>query len=301
MLEMRRVRLLVELERRGSLAAVGEALHLSASGVSAHVSRLEREVGTPLVAQVGRGLRLTEAGTRLAEHGRRLLADMEQAEADLRELSGQVAGTLRLASFQSAALLLLPQVLANQESHAGLRIELVQAEPERAVPALLAGDFDLVVAEEYPGVQPWIPAETHRHELGHDPLSAVVAESLLEGRALSVEGGRIPWVMEARGSASREWAELTCRRMGFEPDVRYESDDLLVHLELIQRGLAAGMLPAIVAARARDDLRWLPTGAARTLLTLTRIGTERLPSLRLVRGELRSAFRALHSAVPVLD
>lgn len=188
MLEMRRVRLLVELERRGSLAAVGEALHLSASGVSAHVSRLEREVGTPLVAQVGRGLRLTEAGARLAEHGRRLLADMEQAEADLRELSGQVAGTLRLASFQSAALLLLPQVLANQESHAGLRIELVQAEPERAVPALLAGDFDLVVAEEYPGVQPWIPAETHRHELGHDPLSAVVAESLLEGRALSVEG-----------------------------------------------------------------------------------------------------------------
>lgn len=90
--------------------------------------------------------------------------------------------------------------------------------------------------------------------------------------------------MEARGSASREWAELTCRRMGFEPDVRYESDDLLVHLELIQRGLAAGMLPAIVSARARDDLRWLPTGAARTLLTLTRIGTERLPSLRLVRG-----------------
>ncbi|MFF2479192.1 LysR family transcriptional regulator [Streptomyces sp. NPDC058066] len=301
MLDMRRVRLLVELERRGSLAAVGEALHLSASGVSAQVSRLEREVGTPLVVKIGRGLRLTEAGARLAGHGRRLLAEMEQAEADLRELSGQVAGTLRLASFQSAALLLLPQVLANLDSHAGLRVELVQAEPERSVPALLAGDFDVVVAEEYPGVQPWIPAETHRHELGRDPLSAVVAESLLEGRVLSVEGGRIPWVMESRGSASREWAELTCRRMGFEPDVRYESDDLLVHLELIQRGLAAGMLPAIVADRARDDLRWQPTGAARILLTLTRRGTERLPSLRLVRRELRSAFRTLHSAVPMPD
>lgn len=298
---MRRVRLLVELDRRGSLAAVAEALHLSASGVSAQVSRLEREVGLPLVAKVGRGLRLTEAGARLAERGRTLLAEMEQAEAELRELTGEVAGTLKVAAFQSTALLLLPEVLGDQDAHPGLRIELVQAEPERAVPALLAGDFDLVVAEEYPGVPPWIPAETHRHELGDDPLSAVVAESLLDGRALTAVGGRLPWVMEARGSAAREWAELTCRRLGFEPDVRYESDDLLVHLELIQRGLAAGMLPALLAARAGEGLRWLPTGAARTVLTLTRRGSERLPAIRRVRSELRAAFRTANQAVMVPD
>ena len=301
MLEMRRVRLLVELERRGSLAAVAEALHLSASGVSAQVSRLEREVKTPLVDKVGRGLRLTEAGVRLAARGRQLLADMEQAEAELRELSGEVAGTLRVASFQSAALLLIPEVLAAQEAHPGLRIELVQAEPESAVPALLAGDFDLVVAEEYPGVQSWIPAETHRYELGHEPLSAVVAESLLKGRALTAEGSRLPWVMESQGSAAREWAELTCRRMGFEPDVRYESDDLLVHLELIQRGLAAGMLPALVAGRARDGLRWLPTDSARTLLSLSRSGTERSPAVRRVRHELREAFRRENPALSLPD
>lgn len=275
---------------------MAEALHLSASGVSAQVSRLEREIGVPLVAKVGRGLRLTEAGARLAERGRTLLVEMEQAEADLRELSGDVTGTLKVAAFQSTALLLLPEVLAAQDAHPGLRIELVQAEPERAVPALLAGDFDLVIAEEYPGVPPWIPTETDRHELGEDPLSAVVAETLLDGRALTAAGGRLPWVMEARGSAAREWAELTCRRLGFEPDIRYESDDLLVHLELIQRGLAAGMLPALLAARAGDGLRWLPAGAARTVLTLTRRGSERLPAIRRVRSELRAAFRAASEA-----
>lgn len=297
MLEMRRVRLLVELERRGSLAAVAEALHLSASGVSAQIVRLEREVGTALVSRVGRGLRLTEAGSRLAESGRRLLAEMEAAKSDLRDLSGDLTGTLRVAAFQSAALVLMPPVLQSANEHPELRIELAQAEPEHAVPALLAGTFDLVVGEEYPGVRPWIPAEIGRFELGEDPLSVVVSESLLGGQALGVVGERIPWVMESPGSAAREWAELTCRRMGFEPDIRFESDDLLVHLELIRTGLAAGMLPTLVADRTRADLRWLPTGTARTLLVLTRRGNERLPAIRAVRSSLSTALRELNPAL----
>ncbi|WP_426243394.1 LysR family transcriptional regulator [Nocardioides sp. LHG3406-4] len=298
---MRRVRLLVELERRGSLASVAEALHLSASGISAQIARLEREVGANLVARSGRGLRLTEAGHRLAENGRGLLAAMEAAESELRQLSGEVAGTVRLASFQSAALLLVPHALACEETHPGLRVELVQVEPEVAVPALLAGDFDLVIAEEYPGVHPWIPVETHREDLGVDPLFIVVAERLLQGRALSVAGGRIPWVMEARGSAAREWAELTCRRLGFEPDVRYESDDLLVHLELIQHGRAAGLLPALAVVRGAPGLHLTPAGSARTLLTLSRVGSEHSPAVRVVRDALLAAMRSVDSAFELLN
>lgn len=298
-LEMRRVRLLVELERRGSVAAAAEVLHVSPSGVSAQLARLEREVGVRLVARAGRGLQLTEAGHRLADRGRDLLAAMESAEAELRELSGEVTGTLRLAAFESAALLLVPPALGCVESHPGLRVEMVQAEPEVAVPALLAGAFDLVIAEEYPGVHPWIPAETHREELGTDPLYFVVDEALARGRSPTVVGGRIPWVMEAHGSAARAWAELACRRLGFEPDVRYESDDLLVHLELIEHGRAAGLLPALVAARGALDLQRTPTGAARTLLTLSRAGTERDPALRVVRDALQTALQGLDPAPPV--
>lgn len=278
---------------------MAEALHLSPSGISAQIARLEREVGAILVVRAGRGLRLTEAGHRLAEKGRELLAAMESAESDLRQLSGEVAGTVRLAAFQSAALLLVPRALECERRYPGLRVELAQAEPEVAVPALLAGDFDLVVAEEYPGVQPWIPAETHREELGVDPLFVVVVEELIQGRVLAVAGGRIPWVMEARGSAAREWAELTCRRLGFEPDVRYESDDLLVHLELIEHGRAAGLLPALLAARGAPGLVRTPTGSARSLLTLVRAGSERSPAVRVVRDALLEALRSVDPAPSV--
>jgi DNA-binding transcriptional LysR family regulator len=301
MLEMRRVRLLVELERRGSLAAVAEVLHLSPSGISAQIARLEREVGSALVAPSGRGLKLTEAGHQLAAKGRDLLAAMEAAECDLRQLSGQVVGTVRLAAFQSAALLLVPPALECERTYPGLRVELVQAEPEIAVPALLARDFDLVVAEEYPGVEPWIPADINREQLGVDPLFVVVDERLTQGRPLVSAGGRIPWVMEGRGAAAREWAELTCRRLGFEPDVRYESDDLLVHLELIEQRRAAGLLPSLIAARGAAALERIPTGAARTLLTLARAGSERDPAVRAVRAALLSALRSIDTARTVPD
>ncbi|GAA4374330.1 hypothetical protein GCM10023152_17010 [Agromyces bauzanensis] len=58
-IDVRRLRLLVELSRRGTLAAVAEALSYSPSSVSQQLSLLEREAGVPLLVQVGRRVQLT--------------------------------------------------------------------------------------------------------------------------------------------------------------------------------------------------------------------------------------------------
>ena len=49
------------------------------------------------------------------------------------------------------------------------------------------------------------------------------------GRALGAASA-MPWVLEPAGTASREWAEQLCREAGFEPDVRFETADLMAHL-----------------------------------------------------------------------
>lgn len=54
------MRLLLELKRRGTIAAVAEALHFSPSGVSQQLILLENEVGVKLLERIGRGVRLTE-------------------------------------------------------------------------------------------------------------------------------------------------------------------------------------------------------------------------------------------------
>jgi DNA-binding transcriptional LysR family regulator len=95
--------------------------------------------------------------------------------------------------------------------------------------------------------------------------------------------------MEPPGSAARRWALARCRSAGFEPDVRYESADLLVHVALVAHGHAAAFLPDLVWAGRPPDVpvRALP-GQARRLFTLVRRGSADHPAVRAVRAGLRS-------------
>lgn len=63
MLDVNRLRMLVELSRRGTLAAVADALAYSKASVSQQLAALERDVGVPLLQRVGRGVQLTRRGT----------------------------------------------------------------------------------------------------------------------------------------------------------------------------------------------------------------------------------------------
>jgi DNA-binding transcriptional LysR family regulator len=292
-LDARRLRFLVELSHRGTIAAVADALHMSPSGISQQLALLEREAGTALLERVGRGVRLTEAGRRLADRGADILAALELAQAELRSGEEPPTGTCRVAAFGSAARALVPALLDCQQRHPGLRVELVESEPEVAVPALVSGEFDLVVSEEYPGSNPRPPRHINREVLGTDPLEIAAATSLLRGLELLKEAGSLPWALEPVGAASRAWAVQHCLGLGFSPAVQYESYDLDLLLLLVHQGAAASILPRLVLPPQRETvtLTRLETGWSRTLVSLARQARVRDPSVRAVRDALRGEFQ----------
>ena len=95
MLDLRKLLLLRELQARGTVAAVAEALAFTPSAVSQQLAQLQREAGVPLTERVGRRLRLTDAGLRLVEHADVLIARVEEAEAELQARAGAVTGRRR--------------------------------------------------------------------------------------------------------------------------------------------------------------------------------------------------------------
>src|SRR5919107_3906235 len=175
MLDLRRLRLLRELNERGTIAAVADALQYTPSAVSQQLAMLERETGVRLLERAGRGVRLTDPAMVLVGHARELLDRAAEAEADLAAAAGTVAGRARIAGFQSVMLrIALPAVAALARSAPRLRCELVEAEPEQALPALALGDLDLVLGDEWPH-HPWrMPAGLERHELPRDPVRVVL-------------------------------------------------------------------------------------------------------------------------------
>ncbi|MFF7091995.1 LysR substrate-binding domain-containing protein [Streptomyces rubradiris] len=298
MFDLHRLRLLRELKHRGTLAAVAAALSYAPSSVSQQLSQLEAEVGVRLLEPVGRRVRLTAQAEILVAHTEAVLERLERAEADIAASLTDLTGTLRVASFQTAALALVPTALGLlRDRHPHLRVHVTHMEPEAALPALQARDFDLVLAEEYPGNPHPRPAELEQEELLDDPLHLALptpaGASDADGptAALRSLAGH-PWVMEPEGTAARHWAVTLCRDAGFEPDVRFETTDLLLHQRLVEQKHAAAFLPDLVWSGGTPTvpLRPLPCGRrTRRISTVVRRGGSRHPAVLACRDALRRA------------
>jgi DNA-binding transcriptional LysR family regulator len=289
MLDLRRLRLLRELARRGTITAVAEALSYSPSAVSQQLAALEKEAGVRLLEPVGRRLRLTPQGDLLVAHTQVLLEEMERAEAELAQSLNETVGTLRVAAFQTAVLALLPHALSQlARQHPSLRVEVTELEPEVALPALAAGEFDLVLGEEYPGQPLPRPRETERHDLLTDELRLITPAGWGE-RSLTSLASR-PFVLEPVGTTAREWATAACRQAGFEPDVRYTSTDLQIHLRLAESGLAAALLPDLSGAGDRQDVltHRLQGRPRRQIFSTVRRGAARHPKVQAFTTALQA-------------
>lgn len=293
MLDVRRLALLRELRLRGTITAVAAALHQTPSAISQQLAQLEKDAGVPLLLRAGRRLQLTPHAELLVEHTGDILERLERAEADLAASLSTASGTLRVAMFQSAALALLPRALdVLAVDHPGLTAVVTQREPETALHETFARDFDLVIAEEYPGhAAPHLPG-LDRHPLTTDAIRLATPTSGRFAVGSIAEASAAPWVMEPRGAASRHWAEQACRRAGFEPQVRFETADLQAHVRLIQTGHAVALLPDLIwQGTAPSSVSVVPLDGdpRRTVFTSTRATIAARPSVLAFRAALEQA------------
>lgn len=307
MLDVHRLRLLTELSNRGTIAEVAAALRYSPSSVSQQLSLLEREAKVPLLRKSGRRLQLTAHALVLVEHAEQLLEGLERAEAALALTRPSVSGTVRLAVFQTAALALIPNMLRTlRERHPMVLVKMVQHEPETALRETWARNFDLVVAEQYPG-----HAAPHYESLDRDlltrdeiqlavPTELAAAPADFHGVSDLKDAAGLPWVMEPHGAASRHWAEQQCRLAGFEPDVRFESADLQTHVRLVESGNAVALLPELVWAQRelRSRLVELPGRPRRTIFTAARRASAGDPAIAAIREALQAEASALGLDAP---
>lgn len=297
MLDVHRLRLLRELARRGTLAEVARALSYSPSAISQQLAQLEAETGVRLLEHVGRGVRLTEQARILVRHTDAVLERLEQAEAELAASLTEVSGTLRVASFQTVLLTLVPAALTRlADSHPRLRVEITQREAESAFAGLLAHDFDVVLGEDYPGQRGVRIPGVADEALLDDELQLVLPRRGPLSRAPSALAvlADAPWVLDPADSPPGRWARQLLRSAGFEPDVRFDSPDYLLHIHLVETGHALALLPDLLWTDRKADvqLRRLPGRPTRRLFTGVRRGTAGHPAVRAFRSALRAASGA---------
>ena len=295
-MELRRLHLLYQLSRVGTVAAVAESLSYSPSSVSVQLAQLEREAGAKLLRRVGRNVELTAAGRRLAAYAGEALAADEAIRTKLASAGDTPGGRLRMTIVQTPALALLPGLLDRLATTApDLQVEVIQRETTPALDELRSRAVDLVIGIEYDPLPVPRQRDVDRRDLmREDVLLALHPEHPAmtpHHNAVSLAAVEsAAWATGHAGTGLDAVLRNVCNRLGgFEPDVRHRSDDGLVLSALVASGRAVALLPALLTTAVPQILArpLREEHLQRMIFTATRTTANQAPAVLAVRQALR--------------
>lgn len=301
MLTVERLRALSAVATYGSIARAAEALHVTPSGVSQQIGKLERETGHGLLERHGRSVRLTHAGKVLAGHAERVLADLERAEGDLAALHDEILGPLRLGGVDSAIRALLGTALDELVGrHPRLSPTVRDGEAIDLVPSLLAGDLDVALVESWSNRPMFVPEGLARTPLITEPVWLAVSEQhrLADRDVVDLsELDGATWATCGPGTEPYEALVQALRAQGIEPDIRYTVAEYPTQLVLVRANLAAALVPSIGADLSPPDVRLVATEPSlrREIHAAWRSTTDS-PAIRACIAALQSASTRLDAS-----
>jgi DNA-binding transcriptional LysR family regulator len=156
----------------GSFTQAAEQLHLTQPAVSKRIALLEEQLDAALFDRIGRTVSLTEAGRALLPHARAVQRELLAAIQSVRDLDGEVAGQLRLATSHHIGLHRLPPVLSSfSRRFARVQIDIDFMDSEQAYEQIAQGRAELAVVT----LAPTVAANVVALPVWQDPLDFMVA------------------------------------------------------------------------------------------------------------------------------
>ena len=251
-MDRRQLRTLVAVVEHRSFSAAARALGTVQSNVSAHVARLERELGATLVDRATN--EPTPEGRVVVERARRIEAEFEALDADVASLRDVVSGSVRLGVIGTTARWLVPRLLdALGRDCPAVHVVVLDATTSSLVLNLLSGSIDLAVVN-LPVDDPDLTVEPLFDE---DRVLVVPAgHPLFERTSVSlVELSRHELLLEATGTAFRDVLDASAAEQGVTLRPKAEFDGMRLLTSLCLAGFGAGIVPAS-AVPAVGDGSW---------------------------------------------
>lgn len=239
--DVRQLQALVAVAEHGTFSSAAKALHTVQSNISAHVARLEKELGTALVDR-GSG-RLTQEGTAVVARARRIQAELDAIRSDVARLGTELTGDVRFGVIGTTARWLVAGLLDGlRVEHPRVRTVVVEASTTSLTLQLESGHLDLAVVN--------LPVDDL--ELATEPLFeedlVLVAPAdhplARHDRVTLAQLGEHPLLLSAPGTALRDELELQAARAGVRLQAQAELDGVRLAASLAFQGFGAAVLPA---------------------------------------------------------
>jgi DNA-binding transcriptional LysR family regulator len=297
--DWRKLRLLHELDRRGTIAATAEALHLTPSAVSQQLAGLARELGVPLLERRGRTVVLTGQGRLMLEHAQNMRELAERTRAALDAWAGGTVGFVRVGGLSTAiTALVAPAVAQLRQDRPGLTVRVSERDPAKALDLLDSGELEIAVTDDYPGAPSRQDPRYRRLDLVADAMDAVVPAGHPLARRPSVDLADLAdevWVGADANDACGHLIRGICATAGFAPDIQHRCTEWDAVAALVAAGLGVALIPRSAQPLRPAGLVVLPVAgppASRLLYALIRAGTEADPGIAATLAALRTVAAA---------
>ncbi|MFC7533096.1 LysR substrate-binding domain-containing protein [Actinoplanes sp. GCM10030250] len=288
MLDVRRLRLLCDLDRFGTIAAVAAAHTYTPSAVSQQLAALEREAGVALLERTGRRVAFTPAGRVLVRHAEKVLAALEETGAALAAVRGGPAGPLRIGAYPSAVRTVLPAALvALGREHPALELMVAELDPAAVPAALRERRLDAGLLHDYDIAPAAADTDLDSVPLLDETVHVAVPAGVPAGSVADLR--EQPWIMASPGTLCHEVTLRVCRGAGFTPRVRHHADDFTAVLALVSAGQGASLVPQLAADRPPTGLRLIPAPTRRRTRLAFRRGAAHHPAIAALTAALIAA------------
>lgn len=265
-MELDTIRAFLAVADGSTVTETAERAHRTQPAVSRALARLEREVGTPLLQRVGRGLVLTPAGRELARHARDTLDAYERGVRSVQDITAPDGGFVPVAFLHTLGTWLVPALIRGfRAERPHVRFDLRQHGDAGLIDDLRGGVVDLAITGDRPRL-----AELESRRLFLEPLHLVVPPDHRLARRRTARLADVAdeqFILLKPGFSLRAVTEDLCGRVGFTPRIGFEGEEVETLRGLVSAGLGVALLPEPRggAAPAAPSLRITDVRASREI------------------------------------
>jgi DNA-binding transcriptional LysR family regulator len=290
-MELRQLAYFVAVAEEANFTRAAERVHISQSGVSAQIRKLESDLGATLIDRSGRRAGLTTAGEAALEHARAVLASADAVRHAVDDVNGLLRGRLVVGMVSAGTVPgLFDALAAFHRAHPGVEIALVEDNSDRLIERVRSGAMDLALVGAAGTPPPGLDALT----IISEPLVAAVAIGhLLAGRrrVSLADISAYPIVCLPEGTGIRAVFDEACAAKGVEVDISLQASAPDAVAGLAIRGLGVAILATSMATSYAARLKALTLDDVETPAVLALISTTtKSPALRELLVQCHEAF-----------
>ena len=252
-MEFRELRNFTRVARAGSVSRAAEELRLAQPALSRQIRKLEHELGVPLFARHGRGVRLSAAGSLLLERAEAIAQLVHQTGEDIRENRSPQGGRISLGVPPAAGRILIPHFAARfQETWPQTTLHMREGVASSLQEWLIEKRLDIAMLHNPPHLEAldisplltermWVIGPPAPYLEGGKPRASYRIRDL----------GELPLILPNMAHANRRLVENAAVEHGVRLRTKIEADSVAFAKALVEAGLGYTIL---TYAAVQDEL-----------------------------------------------